>query len=158
MRTKQAVAVANRLVDEQSPAVVGHFAFLNDAGLRGMRRSRIPAVRPLPRPDQPADHRARHERSLPCGRGDDQGRSPPTICWTCQAKKIAIHDKDTYGQGLADATARRWRQGTKEVLYEGLPAVRHNALHGDQDRRLKPDVVYFGSCHPEAGPLVRQMP
>jgi branched-chain amino acid transport system substrate-binding protein len=22
---------------------------------------------------------------------------------------------------------------------------------------LKPDVVYFGGCHPEAGPLVRQM-
>lgn len=38
-----------------------------------------------------------------------------------KAKKIAvIHDKDTYGQGLADATrAALAKRGTK-VLYEGL--------------------------------------
>lgn len=77
-----------------------------------------------------------------------------------KAKKIAvIHDKDTYGQGLADATrAALAKRGTKEVLYEGLSRGEKdfNALV-TKIGALKPDVVYFGGCHPEAGPLVRQM-
>jgi branched-chain amino acid transport system substrate-binding protein len=46
-----------------------------------------------------------------------------------KAKKIAvIHDKDTYGQGLADATrAALAKRGTKEVLYEGCPAARRTS-------------------------------
>jgi branched-chain amino acid transport system substrate-binding protein len=70
-----------------------------------------------------------------------------------------IHDKDTYGQGLADATrAALAKRGTKEVLYEGLSRGEKdfNALV-TKIGALKPDVVYFGGCHPEAGPLVRQM-
>lgn len=41
---------------------------------------------------------------------------------TLKAKRIAvIHDKDTYGQGLADAArAEMNKRGVKEVLYEGL--------------------------------------
>jgi ABC-type branched-subunit amino acid transport system substrate-binding protein len=42
-----------------------------------------------------------------------------------KAKKIAvIHDKDTYGQGLADATARRWRSGVKKCCTKAFPAVK----------------------------------
>ncbi len=62
---KQAVAVANRLVDEAKvSAVVGHFCssstmpaseVYDEAGILTI----------TPRLDQPADHRARHERSLP---------------------------------------------------------------------------------------------
>ena len=34
---------------------------------------------------------------------------------------VIIHDKDTYGQGLADATkAALAKRGVKEVMYEGL--------------------------------------
>lgn len=77
-----------------------------------------------------------------------------------KAKKVAvIHDKDTYGQGLADATrAQLNKLGVKEVLYEGL-------TRGEKDfnalvtkiRASGAEVVYFGGLHPEAGPLVRQM-
>ena len=50
------------------------------------------------------------------------------------------------------------KRGVKEVLYEG-------PSRGEKDfnalvtkiASVKPDVVYFGGCHPEAGPLVRQM-
>jgi branched-chain amino acid transport system substrate-binding protein len=39
-----------------------------------------------------------------------------------------IHDKDTYGQGLADATrAALAKRGTKEVLYEGLSRARRTS-------------------------------
>jgi ABC-type branched-subunit amino acid transport system substrate-binding protein len=46
-----------------------------------------------------------------------------------EGEKIAvIHDKDTYGQGLADATrAALAKRGTKEVLYEGLSRARRTS-------------------------------
>ena len=96
-----------------------------------------------------------------CGRDDQQGVIAANYMLdVLKAKKIAvIHDKDTYGQGLADATrAALAKRGTKEVLYEGLSRGEKdfNALV-TKIGALKPDVVYFGGCHPEAGPLVRQM-
>lgn len=50
------------------------------------------------------------------------------------------------------------KRGVKEVLYEGLSRGEKdfNALV-TKIASVKPDVVYFGGCHPEAGPLVRQM-
>ena len=96
-----------------------------------------------------------------CGRDDQQGIvAGDYIVDVLKAKKVAIiHDKDTYGQGLADATkAQLNKRGVKEVLYEGL-------TRGEKDfnslvtkiRASGADVVYFGGLHPEAGPLVRQM-
>ena len=43
-----------------------------------------------------------------------------------KAKKIAvIHDKDTYGQGLADATrAALAKRGTKKCCTKAFPAVK----------------------------------
>ena len=77
-----------------------------------------------------------------------------------KGKKVAVlHDKDTYGQGLADATkAQLIKRGVTPVLYEGL-------TRGEKDfsavvtkiRSNGADVVYFGGLHPEAGPLVRQL-
>jgi branched-chain amino acid transport system substrate-binding protein len=77
-----------------------------------------------------------------------------------KGKKVAVlHDKDTYGQGLADATkAQLEKRGVTPVLYEGL-------TRGEKDfsavvtkiRGAGADVVYFGGLHPEAGPLVRQL-
>jgi len=77
-----------------------------------------------------------------------------------KAKNVVIlHDKDTYGRGIADATKARLAQlGVKEVLYEGL-------TRGEKDfnavvtkiKAAKADAVYFGGLHSEAGPLVRQM-
>jgi branched-chain amino acid transport system substrate-binding protein len=96
-----------------------------------------------------------------CGRDDQQGVIATNYMLnTLKAKRIAvIHDKDTYGQGLADAArAEMNKRGVKEVLYEGLSRGEKdfNALV-TKIASVKPDVVYFGGCHPEAGPLVRQM-
>jgi len=159
---KQAVAVANRLVDQDKAiAVVGHFCSSNtipasevydEAGIITMTPgSTNPKVT---------------ERGLTgmfrmCGRDDQQGIVAGNyIVNVLKAKKVAvIHDKDTYGQGLADATkAQLNKLGVKEVLYEGL-------TRGEKDfnalvtkiRASGAEVVFFGGLHPEAGPLVRQM-
>lgn len=159
---KQAVSVANRLVDsDKVAAVVGHFCssstmpaseIYDDAGVLVVTPgSTNPTVT---------------ERGLTglfriCGRDDQQGIVAGNfIVDELKATKVAIvHDKDTYGQGLADATrAQLIKRGVKDVLYEGL-------TRGEKDfnalvtkiRAAGAEVVYFGGLHSEAGPLVRQM-
>ncbi|WPP47466.1 branched-chain amino acid ABC transporter substrate-binding protein [Pseudomonas sp. AN-1] len=159
---KQAVAVANRLVDqEQVAGVIGHFCssstipasvVYDEAGILTITPgSTNPQVT---------------ERGLTgmfrmCGRDDQQGQvAADFIVDTLKGQRVAlIHDKDTYGQGIADATRARLKErGVSEVLYEGL-------TRGEKDfnalvtklRAAEVDVVYFGGLHPEAGPLLRQM-
>ncbi len=159
---KQAVAVANKLADQDKVAgVVGHFCssstipaseVYGDAGVIAITPgSTNPAVT---------------ERGLTamfrmCGRDDQQGIvAGDYIVDVLKGKKVAvINDKDTYGKGLADATAKQLTaRGVKPVLEEGL-------TRGEKDfsalvtkiRAAGADVVYFGGLHPEAGPLVHQL-
>src|SRR6195256_6500074 len=58
-----------------------------------------------------------------CGRDDQQGAvAAAYILKNYKGKKVAIvHDKTTYGQGLADETKKAMNKaGIKEVLYEGI--------------------------------------
>lgn len=159
---KQAVNVANRLVEiDRVSAVVGHFC----------SSSSIPASEVYDEADilmiTPASTNPTvTDRGLPnvfrvCGRDDQQGTVAANyIIDQLKAKRVVIiHDKDTYGQGLADATRDQLRKrGVREVLYEGL-------TRGEKDfnalvtkiRATNPEVVYFGGLHSEAGPLVRQL-
>ncbi|MBF0135784.1 MAG: branched-chain amino acid ABC transporter substrate-binding protein [Magnetococcales bacterium] len=159
---KQAVTVAHRLVDaDHVKAVIGHFCSSStipatevyaEAGILGITpASTNPKVT---------------ERKLPtvfrtCGRDDQQGGTGAEfVVNTLKAKRVAIiHDKDTYGQGLADAMkARLHALGLKEVLYEGLTRGEKdfNALVTKIKSQMA-DAVYFGGLHAEAGVLVRQM-
>ncbi|MBI3128842.1 MAG: branched-chain amino acid ABC transporter substrate-binding protein [Candidatus Tectomicrobia bacterium] len=96
-----------------------------------------------------------------CGRDDQQGQvAAAFIVNKLKAKNVAIlHDKTTYGQGLADETQRFLGQlGVKPVFYSGI-------VQGDKDftpvltaaKQKNPEVVFFGGIHPEAILLVKQM-
>src|SRR5215468_3862574 len=96
-----------------------------------------------------------------CGRDDQQGKvAGGYILAHFNGKKIAfIHDKTTYGKGLADETLKTIQAGgMKEVLYEGINT-------GDKDysaliskiKQAAPDLVYFGGLYTEGGLIVRQM-
>ncbi len=96
-----------------------------------------------------------------CGRDDQQGEVTANyIVDTLKLKRIAIlHDKTTYGQGLADETKRFLeKRGVKAVFYSGV-------VQGDKDytpvltaaKQKNPEAVYFGGIHPEAILLVKQM-
>jgi len=159
---KQAVSIANRLVDrDEVAAVVGHFCssstmpaskIYDDAGILMMTpASTNPMIT---------------DRNMPsimrnCGRDDQQGIvAAEFVVKKLGAKNVVIiHDKDTYGRGLADAMKAHMNMlGTREVLYEGL-------TRGEKDfnalvtkiKAKKADAVYFGGLHTEAGPLIRQM-
>ena len=159
---KQAVNVANKFVDQDEvDVVVGHFCssstipasdVYDDAGILQITpASTNPKVT---------------ERGLPllfrtCGRDDQQGEVAGNfIVKTLKAKKVAvIHDKDTYGKGLADATKVQLNKlGIKEVLYEGLTRGEKdfNAL-ATKIKSVNADLVYFGGLHTEAGVLVKQL-
>ena len=96
-----------------------------------------------------------------CGRDDQQGAvAGDYILKNFKGKKIAVvHDKTTYGQGLADETKKKMNAGgMKEVLYEGVNL-------GEKDfsalvSKIKAsgaDLVYWGGLHTEGGLIVRQM-
>ncbi|TYL46807.1 branched-chain amino acid ABC transporter substrate-binding protein [Marinomonas sp. IMCC 4694] len=159
---KQAVSIANRLVDSDGAvAVVGHFCSSSSIpASRIYEEAGVLMVTPA------STNPTLTDQGLPnvfrvCGRDDQQGDVAASyIVDTLKAKRVAvIHDKDTYGKGLADATkATLNAYGVKEVMYEGL-------TRGEKDfnavitkiRSVDADVVYFGGLHSEAGPLVRQL-
>ncbi|RUM06163.1 ABC transporter substrate-binding protein [Rhizobium chutanense] len=159
---KQAVAVANRFVDQDKvQAVIGHFCssstipaseIYNDAGILEMTPSSTnPTVT-----DRGFDNLFRG-----CGRDDQQAVVAGSfILDTLKRDKIAlIHDKDTYGQGLVDAVKKTIEaRGVKPVLYEGLTRGERdfNALV-TKIKSSGANAVYFGGLIPEGGPLIRQL-
>lgn len=81
---KQAVAVANRLVDEAKvSAVVGHFCSSSTMPASEVYdEAGILTITPGSTNPQITE-RGMKDIFRMCGRDDQQGRSPPTICWTC---------------------------------------------------------------------------
>ncbi|UCJ18450.1 branched-chain amino acid ABC transporter substrate-binding protein [Pseudomonas sp. MM211] len=159
---KQAVSVANRMVDsDKVVAVIGHFCSSSTMPASEVYdEAGILAVTPASTNPQVTE-RGLSAMLRMCGRDDQQGIvAGDYIVDQLKATKVAVvHDKDTYGQGLADATrAQLNKRGVKEVMYEGL-------TRGEKDfnalvtkiRASGAEVVYFGGLHAEAGPLVRQM-
>ena len=96
-----------------------------------------------------------------CGRDDQQGKvAGAYILKHFKGKKIAVvHDKTTYGKGLADETKKAMNKGgMKEVLYEGINTGEkdYSALVS-KIKQSGADLVYFGGLYTEGGLIVRQM-
>src|SRR5207244_6134911 len=96
-----------------------------------------------------------------CGRDDQQGGVAGTIiAERFKGKRVAIvHDKTTYGQGLADETRKAMNaKGLKEVMYEGVNV-------GDKDysalvskvKAARADLIYWGGLHDTGGIILRQL-
>ena len=96
-----------------------------------------------------------------CGRDDQQGAvAGAYIAKNYKGKNVAvIHDKTTYGKGLADETKKALNAaGVTEKLYEAYNK-------GDKDftalvSKIKLnniDLVFVGGYHQEAGLILRQM-
>jgi branched-chain amino acid transport system substrate-binding protein len=96
-----------------------------------------------------------------CGRDDQQGLvAGDYILKHFKGKKVAVvHDKTTYGKGLADETKKTMNKGgLKEVLYEGVNTGEkdYSALVS-KIKQSGADLVYFGGLYTEGGLIVRQM-
>lgn len=159
---KQAVSVANRLVDsDKVAAVIGHFCSSSTIPASEIyAEANILDITPAST-NPKVTERGMKAMMRTCGRDDQQGIvAAEYMVNKLKAQKVAvIHDKDTYGQGLADAAKDALNKaGVKEVLYEGL-------TRGEKDfnalvtkiKAAEADVVYFGGLYSEAGTLLRQL-
>jgi len=158
---KQGVSVANKFVGDGVKFVVGHF----NSGVT-MPSSEVYQENGMLEITPSATNPKITERGMwnifrTCGRDDQQGAvAGAYIVQHFKGKKVAIvHDKTTYGQGLADETKKFMNaKGVKEVLYEGINV-------GDKDfsalvSKIKAsgaDLVYWGGLFTEGGLIVRQM-
>src|SRR5207342_1924029 len=158
---KEGVSVANKFVGDGVKFVVGHF----NSGVT-MPASEVYQENGILEITPSATNPKITERGMwnifrTCGRDDQQGAvAGAYILKNYKGKKVAlVHDKTTYGQGLADETKKAMTKGgMKEALYEGVNL-------GEKDfsalvSKIKAsgaDLVYWGGLHTEGGLIVRQM-
>ncbi len=156
---KQAVAAANKLVNEGVVGVIGHFnSSCTIPASDVYSRAGIPMI--TPGSTNPlVTERGYKEVFRVCGRDDQQGLvGADFVKNKLKLKRVAvIHDKTTYGQGLADEFKKNLGNAVEVVYYAGV-------TKGDKDfktvltsiKEKKPELVYFGGIYPEAGLLVKQ--
>lgn len=158
---KQGVSVANKFAGDGVKFVVGHF----NSGVT-MPASEVYAENGILMVSPSATNPQITERKMwntfrTCGRDDQQGAvAGGYILKNFKGKKVAVvHDKTTYGKGLADETVKAMgKGGMKAALYEGVNT-------GEKDfsalvskiKSAGADLVYWGGLHTEGGLIVRQM-
>ncbi|HUK56086.1 MAG TPA: branched-chain amino acid ABC transporter substrate-binding protein [Nitrospiria bacterium] len=160
---KQAVAIANKFVDSGVVGVVGHWnSSASIPASEVYHRANIPMITPASTNPQVTDRGYANVFRV-CGRDDQQGKvAAEFVATQLKAGRVAVlHDKTTYGQGLADEFKK-----SLEALNGGrIQVVYYSGItQGDKDFRgvlttvasKKPDVYFFGGIYPEGGLLVKQ--
>ena len=157
---KQAVAVANQMVNAGVVLMAGHFcsgssipasAVYNEEGILQIS----PASTNPQLTEQGFENVFRT-----CGRDDQQGTYAANyVVDNNVGSKVAIvHDKTAYGKGLADEFKKALNaRGVEETMYEAITA-------GDRDftslitkmKEAGVDLIYLGGYHTEAGLIARQ--
>ncbi len=158
---KQAVVVANKIVSDGIRYVIGHVCSGSTIPASDIyAREGIVMVTPSATAPQLTEGKNRKTIFRTIGRDDQQGPAAARyIIAKAKPKKVAVlHDKQSYGQGIA-ASVKKDLEAAKipVALFEGINA-------GDSDysaviTKLKSqgvDFVYFGGYHPEMGLLLRQ--
>jgi branched-chain amino acid transport system substrate-binding protein len=159
---KQAVAVANQMVQKGVTFVNGHWCSGSSIpAAKVYEEEGILMISPGSTNPKLTEEEGGDNIFRVCGRDDQQGAvAAKFLAEKYAGKKIAvIQDKTAYGQGLADETKRNLEQlGQPPVLYEAYTA-------GEKDytalvSKLKQnaiDALYVGGYHTEAGLILRQM-
>jgi len=158
---KQGVSVANKFTGDGVKFIIGHYnsgvtipsseVYQENGMLQITPASTNPTV----------TERKMWNIFRVCGRDDQQGQvAGEYIVKHFKGKKIAIvHDKTTYGKGLADETKKTINKGgMKEVLYEGVNTGEkdYSALVS-KIKQSGADLIYWGGLYTEGGLIVRQM-
>jgi branched-chain amino acid transport system substrate-binding protein len=157
---KQGVAVANKFVNDGVVGVIGHFnSSVSIPASDVYKDNNIVQITPASTNPKFTD-RGYWNTFRTCGRDDQQGEVAADFVANKKLKRVAIlHDKTTYGQGLADAfrDSLKKKHKVEPVFYGGI-------TQGDKDfsaaltsvKATNPEVVYFGGIYPEGGLLAKQ--
>jgi branched-chain amino acid transport system substrate-binding protein len=158
---KEGRSVANKFVGDGIKFVVGHFnSGVTNAASEVYEENGILMVTPSATSPTVTDKK-RWNVFRTCGRDDQQGGiAGSIIAQRFKGKRVAVvHDKTTYGQGLADETRKAMNaKGIKEIFYEGVNKDEkdHTALVSKL-KAAKPDLVYWGGLHDAGGLILKQM-
>jgi branched-chain amino acid transport system substrate-binding protein len=156
---KQAVAVANKVVNDGIQFVVGHLCssstqpatdVYEEEGVLAITCSTNPTI----------TERGNKLIFRTIGLDSDQGPTAGNyIASTIKPQRVAIvHDKQQYGEGIAMSVQKVLTDaGIKVVMTEGVTP-------GDKDfsslitkmKKENVDFVYYGGYHPELGLIMRQ--
>lgn len=157
---KQAVAVANQMVNKRVVFVAGHFCSSASIPASDVyNEESILQISPASTNPTFTD-RGLKNIFRTCGRDDQQGKiAGEYIAKHFKNANVAIlHDKTAYGKGLADETKKTLNAlGKKETLYEAITAGEkdYSALVSKL-KSAKIGLIYLGGYHPEGGLIVRQ--
>jgi branched-chain amino acid transport system substrate-binding protein len=158
---KQGVSIANKFAAEGVKFVIGHYnSGVTIPSSEVYQENGILEITPAST-NPTVTERKMWNIFRVCGRDDQQGAvAGAYIVKHFKGKKIAVvHDKTTYGKGLADETIKTMAKGgMKPVLYEGINT-------GEKDfsalvskiKQSGADLVYWGGLYTEGGLIVRQM-
>lgn len=157
---KQAVAVANKVVNDGVKYVVGHLCSSSAQPAQDVYEDEG-VLMVTPAATSPTITSRDHKlvfRTI----GLDSAQGPVAGSWIAdhvKPKTVAvIDDKQQYGQGIADAVAKTLQaKGVKVAVRESINA-------GDKDfsaliaklKQANVDFVYYGGYHPELGQILRQ--
>lgn len=157
---KQAVAVANKIVNDGIKFVVGHLC--SDSTLPSSDVYEDEGVLMVtPASTNPKiSERGYQLLFRTIGLDSDQGPTAAKyIASVVKPQTVAVlHDKKQYGEGLATSVeAELKKAGVNVVAFEGVTS-------GDKDfsaliaklKKLNVDFVYYGGYHPELGLILRQ--
>ncbi len=158
---KQGPVAANRVVNQKIGFVVGHVCSgATIAATEIYNNEGVVMVTPSATSPAVTDGKNYEFIFRTIGRDDQQGPAAAKfILDKIKPKNVAVlHDKQSYGQGIATAVKNDLEKGGVKVsVFEGINA-------GDSDysaviTKLKSngvDFVYYGGYHPEMGLLLRQ--
>ncbi|AXU97272.1 branched-chain amino acid ABC transporter substrate-binding protein [Erwinia persicina] len=157
---KQAVAVANKVINDGIRYVIGHLCSSSTQPASDIYEDE--GVLMITPAATAPDLTSRGYKLIMRTTGLDSDQGPTAakyILNEVKPQRIAVvHDKQQYGEGLARSVQESLKKsGGNVVLFEGVTA-------GDKDfstlvARLKKDnvdFVYFGGYHPEMGQILRQ--
>jgi len=159
---KEGVSVANKFVGDGVKFVVGHFnSGVTIPSSDVYKENGMLVISPAATNPNVTDRPNMWNTFRVCGRDDQQGGvAGKIIAQRFKGKRVAfVHDKTTYGLGLATETRKAMNAGgLKEVMFEGVNK-------DDKDftaliSKLKasnPDLVYWGGLHDTGGLILRQM-
>jgi branched-chain amino acid transport system substrate-binding protein len=158
---KQGVSVANNFSGEGVKFVIGHYnSGVTIPASEVYKENGILEITPAST-NPTVTERNMWNMFRVCGRDDQQGQvAAEYILKHFKGKKIAVvHDKTTYGKGLADEMKKTINKGgMKEVLYEGVNTGEkdYSALVS-KIKQANPDLIYWGGLYTEGGLIVRQL-
>jgi branched-chain amino acid transport system substrate-binding protein len=157
---KDAVSIANKVTAQEVVGVIGHYnSSCTIPASNIYHENNIVMITPASTNPMVTD-RGYPEVFRTCGRDDQQGKVEAAFTsGVLKVKNVAVlHDKTTYGQGLADEFKKNLPDSITIVLYEGITL-------GDKDftaivtrvKSLNPDLLMFGGLYAEGGLLAKQM-